>query len=92
MEPKRITLLLPWDVIEAAEKAAARQGKTRHNFLVELIINNIGKAEKDRNAEKMQEIAELQRVSISILARIWGERNPEASRIITEMMNQRGRN
>ena len=90
MEPKRITLLLPGDVIETAESAAARQGKTRHNFLVDLISNNLGAAETDRNAEKMQEIADLQRVSISIMARIWGERNPEASKIITDMMNKRG--
>lgn len=86
MSAKRITLLLPDDVIEAAERAAATLETTRHNFLVDLIIKNIGTASEDKTAEKINEIAELQRVSISILARIWGERNPEAGKIITDMM------
>ena len=86
MEPKRITLLLPSDVVDAAERAAAAQGKTRHNFLCGLIVSQIGAAAEDRNAAKIREIAELQRVSISVLARFWGESNPKAAEIITDMM------
>ena len=91
MEQKRITLLLPADVVAEAERAAAARGKTRHNFLCELIVSQIGEAAEDKNAAKIREIADLQRVSISILARIWGERNPKAPDIIREMMTQRGK-
>ncbi len=86
MEPKRVTLLLPYDVIEAAERAAAAQGKTRHNFLCGLIVSQIGAAAEDKTTARIREITDLQRVSISILARIWGEQNPNAPKIIMEMM------
>lgn len=86
MAAKRITLLLPERIIEAAELGAATRQTTRHNFLVELIIANMDAAAEDKNVAKIREIAALQRVSISILSRIWGERNPEAPKIITEMM------
>ena len=91
MNAKRITLLLPESIIEAAERSAAARETTRHNFLVDLIISNMGTAEEDKTAEKIREIADLQRVSISIMARIWGERNPEAARIIRDMMTQQAK-
>lgn len=91
MNAKRITLLLPESIIEAAERSAAARETTRHNFLVDLIISNMGTAAEDKTAEKIREIADLQRVSISIMARIWGERNPEASRIIRDMMTQQAK-
>lgn len=86
MGAKRITLLLPEAVIEAAELAAAARQTTRHNFLVDLIIASMNAAAEDKNAAKIREIADLQRVSISILSRMWGERNPQAGDIIREML------
>ena len=86
MGAKRITLLLPEAVIEAAELAAAARQTTRHNFFVDLIISNMDAAAEDKNAAKIKEIADLQRVSISILSRMWGERNPQAGDIIRAMM------
>ncbi len=86
MEQKRITLLLPSAIVEAAEQAAAARGITRHNYLCGLIVSAIDGAGEDENAAKLREIAALQRVSISILARAWGERNPQAAAIIRGMM------
>lgn len=92
MDGKRITLLLPQDVIEIAESKAAQHKMTRHNYLVTLISSTIGGALMDPNAEKIKEIADLQRVSISILARMWGERNENAGQIIREMIaRERGK-
>ena len=88
MSAKRITLLLPEDIIEAAEHVAIARGTTRHNYLCELIISHLGKVTEDKAAKKIQEIADLQRVSISILARMWSERNPDAAKIIRDMMKQ----
>ena len=86
MSAKRITLLLPEEIIEEAERAAMARRTTRHNFLCDLIISHLAKAEEDKTAKKIQEIADLQRVSISILARIWAEKNPDAPQIIRDMM------
>lgn len=86
MSTRRVTLLLPEEIIDEAERVAIAQKTTRHNFLCELIISQLGNAAEDKNAEKIKEIADLQRVSISILSRMWGERNPEAGTIIRNMM------
>ena len=86
MDGKRITLLLPQDVIEIAESKAAQHKMTRHNYLVTLISSTLGGKVLDTNADKIKEISDLQRVSISILARMWGERNENAAEIIREMI------
>ena len=78
MEQKKITLLLPVKTLEAAERAAAAQGRTRHGFLCELIASQLGQAEEDKNTQEIQQIASLQRIMISIMAQWWSENNPEA--------------
>lgn len=88
MDGKRITLLLPQDVIDMAESKAAQHKMTRHNYLVTLISSTLGGEGLDPNADKIKEIADLQRVNISILARMWGERNENAAQIIREMIDR----
>lgn len=88
MDGKRITLLLPQDVIDMAESKAAQHKMTRHNYLVTLISSTLGGEGLDTNAAKIKEIADLQRVNISILARMWGEKNENAAQIIREMIDR----
>lgn len=88
MEVKRITLILPLDIIDRAEIEATRRKMTRHNYLVNLISSTVGGEVLDTNAAKIKEIADLQRVNISILARMWGERNENAAQIIREMIDR----
>lgn len=79
MDAKRITLLLPSAIVEAAERAAAAKNTTRHNFLCDLIISQIsGETAEDKDAKEIRKIADLQRACISIMATWWGETNPEA--------------
>lgn len=92
MDGKRITLLLPQEIIDIAESKAAQHKMSRHNYLVSLICSTLGGEGLDPNADKIQEIADLQRVNISILARMWGEKNPQAGDIIRDMMaRERGK-
>ena len=88
MDGKRITLLLPQDVIDIAESKAAQHKMSRHNYLVSLISSTLGGEVMDTNADKIKEIADLQRVNISILARMWGEQNKNAAQIIRDMIDR----
>lgn len=88
MNTKRVTLILPAELVEIAEREAAKQRITRHNYLANILVSNFGEVRQDPNADKIQEIADLQRVNISILARMWGEQNPDAGQIIRDMIDR----
>lgn len=88
MNTQRVTLILPTELVEIAEREAKKQRITRHNYLANILISNFGEVRKDLNADKIKEIADLQRVNISILARMWGERNENAAQIIREMIDR----
>lgn len=78
MDAKRITLLLPSAIVEAAEQAAAAKNTTRHNYLCDLIISQIGGEVENKDEQEIRKIADLQRACISIMATWWGETNPDA--------------
>lgn len=88
MDTQRVTLILPTELVEIAEREAKKQRITRHNYLANILISNFGEVRKDPNAAKIKEIADLQRVNISILARMWGEKNENAAQIIREMIDR----
>lgn len=73
---------------QAIRDAAAREGRTISDFLRARIFGN-GAVPKIGD-EKIDEIAALQRVIISILARFWGEHNADAAKIIKEMAERAG--
>lgn len=70
----------------AIRDAAAREGRTISDFLRARIFGGASAI----GGEKIDEIAALQRVSISILARFWGEHNADAPKIIREMVERAG--
>lgn len=70
----------------AVRAAAAKEGRTISDFLRARIFGSAGTL----GGEKIEEIAALQRVSISILARMWSETNPKAAEIIGEMVENTG--
>ncbi len=71
------------DEDRAIRDEATREGRTISDFLRARIFGNAAPS-------KIDEIAALQRVSISILARFWGEHNPDAAMIIREMAEKAG--
>ena len=74
------------DEDRAIRDAAAREGRTISDFLRARIFGGASAI----GGEKIDEIAALQRVSISILARFWGEHNADAPKIIREMATRAG--
>lgn len=71
----------------AVREAAKREGRTISDFLRARIFGG-GAGVPD--GDKIKEITALQRISISILARFWGEHNPKAAEIIREMAARAG--
>lgn len=68
-------------------EAAKAEGRTISDFLRARVFG--GEALVGGGVEgKIKEIADLQRVNISILARMWGERNENAAQIIREMIDR----
>lgn len=76
------------DEDRAIRDAAAREGRTISDFLRQRIFGNAAPSKIDD--DRLDEIAALQRVSISILARFWAEHNPDAEKIIKEMAKRAG--
>lgn len=76
------------DEDQAIRDAATREGRTISDFLRQRIFGNAAPSKIDD--ARLEEIAALQRVSISILARFWGEHNPDAAKIIREMAEKAG--
>ncbi|MCR5030128.1 MAG: hypothetical protein K5982_01525 [Selenomonadaceae bacterium] len=74
------------DEDQAVRAAAASEGRTISDFLRARIFGSAGTL----GGKKIEEIAALQRVSISILARMWSESNPQAAEIIGEMVENTG--
>lgn len=67
-------------------EAAKAEGRTISDFLRARVFG--GEASVGGVVEeKIKEIADLQRVNISILARMWGEQNQNAAQIIRDMMD-----
>ena len=76
------------DEDRAIRDAAQAEGRTISDFLRQRIFGNA--ASPIGGDDRLAEIAALQRVSISILARFWGEHNADASKIIREMAERAG--
>ena len=76
------------DEDRAIRDEATREGRTISDFLRARIFGNAAPSKIDD--DRLDEIAALQRVSISILARFWGEHNPDAAKIIREMAEKAG--
>ena len=76
------------DEDRAIRDAAQAEGRTISDFLRQRIFGNAAPSKIDD--DRLDEIAALQRVSISILARFWGEHNADAPKIIREMATRAG--
>lgn len=84
----KLLITVSADEDQAIREAAASEGRTISDFLRQRIFDN-GALPKIGD-EKIDEIAALQRVSISILARFWGEHNADAAKIIRDMAEKAG--
>lgn len=84
----KLLITVSADEDQAIREAAASEGRTISDFLRQRIFDN-GALPKIGDA-RLDEIAALQRVSISVLARFWGEHNPSAPKIIHEMAERAG--
>lgn len=76
------------DEDRAIRDAAQAEGRTISDFLRSRIFGSA--ASPIGSDDQLEEIAALQRVGISILARFWAEHNPEATKIIREMAEKAG--
>lgn len=84
----KLLITVSADEDRAIRDAAAKEGRTISDFLRQRVFGNAAPSKIDD--DRLDEIAALQRVSISILARFWGEHNPEATKIIREMAEKAG--
>ncbi len=84
----KLLITVSADEDQAIRDAAQAEGRTISDFLRQRIFVNAAPSKIDDN--RLDEIAALQRVSISILARFWGEHNGDAAKIIKEMAERAG--
>lgn len=84
----KLLITVSADEDQAIREAAAREGRTISDFLRQRIFGSAAPSKIDD--DRLDEIAALQRVCISILARFWGEHNPDAAKIIKEMAERAG--
>lgn len=84
----KLLITVSADEDQAIREAAASEGRTISDFLRQRIFGSA--ASPIGGDDRLDEIAALQRVSISILARFWGEHNADASKIIREMAQKAG--
>lgn len=84
----KLLITVSADEDRAIRDAAAKEGRTISDFLRARIFGNA--ASPIGGDDRLEEIAALQRVSISILARFWGEHNQDANNIIKEMAERAG--
>ena len=84
----KLLITVSADEDRAIRVAAAKEGRTISDFLRQRVFGNAAPSKIDD--ARLDEIAALQRVSISILARFWAEHNPDAATIIREMAERAG--
>lgn len=84
----KLLITVSADEDRAIRDAAAKEGRTISDFLRQRIFANA--ASPIGGDDRLEEIAALQRVNISILARFWGEHNADAAKIIMEMAERAG--
>ncbi len=90
---QRITVLLPEDIVEQIEREAAEQHTTRHNYLADRIIKmstTESKKTSDEVTKKLDQLLAWQRVSVSIIGKLWAEINPDAIADMKEMAKKAG--
>ena len=83
----KLLITVSADEDRAIRDAAQAEGRTISDFLRQRVF---GVAPSQIGDDQLEEIAALQRVSISILARFWGEHNADAPKIIKEMATRAG--